>query len=96
MPNPTACQHGLTHDCQKCADVVTAFLNTENRADDARYDRAWQIVGADPELAFARQRLSMHEIRHIIRAVAHAFAEPLNSCGIMAQTPQAFRAQRIK
>ena len=53
--------------------IVAAFLNTANRDEDMRFDKAWEIVGNDPELAFARQRLSIHELRHIIRAVAEAF-----------------------
>ncbi len=40
----------------------------------AKFDKAWEIVRNDPELTFARQRLSFHELRHIIRAVAQAFS----------------------
>lgn len=42
--------------------------------ENAKYNWAWQIVQSDPELAFARKKLSMHELRHIIRAVAQAFS----------------------
>lgn len=41
---------------------------------DAKFDKAWDIVRGNPDLDFARQRLSLHEFRLIIRAVSVAFS----------------------
>ena len=38
----------------------------------------WKAIGEDPELARARQRLSMHELRTICR---HAWANPADPVG---------------
>lgn len=46
----------------------------KNEPSPAKMDKAWEIVMHDPELAFARQRLSFHELRHIIAATAAAFS----------------------
>lgn len=40
----------------------------------AKYDRAWDNIMKNDELERARQRLSIHEFRLIIRAVAAAFS----------------------
>lgn len=53
------------------AQAWTSDLNDEEKA---AYDRAWQSVRHNSELAFARQRLSLHELRHIIQAVGAAFS----------------------
>lgn len=38
------------------------------------FDHAWAAIGADSELGRARQQLSVHELRTIIRHCAGAFA----------------------
>jgi len=42
-----------------------------------RYDAAWNAILGDPELARARQNLSTHELRTLIRHCAEAFAGAL-------------------
>ena len=39
-----------------------------------RHDAAWAIIQADPELADARRKLSIHELRQMIRAIVSVLA----------------------
>jgi len=54
-------------------DVRAGRVKFDPFSNAGRIDRAWGIVMENPELKFARKKLSIHEIRHIIRAVAEAF-----------------------
>lgn len=53
----------MTYEVQKGANALPALKNR----DDATFDRAWTAVRYDPELEGARERLSVHELRLIIR-----------------------------
>lgn len=59
------------------ADVLRARPGPTER-EKAAYDRAWEIVRHNPDLAQVRHKCSIHEIRLIIAAVGAAFAmEPV-------------------
>ena len=73
-----AAAEGKTKPCNCTTNVGTRKGPNGKREETwwdepSKFDAAWDIVRDDPELARARQKLSIHEIRHMIRAVAKAF-----------------------
>lgn len=63
-------------EIRKVAVLAQSRVDALEVAEDIRrydaYERAWEVIAQSQELAFVRKKLSIHELRTLIRMVADA------------------------